>query len=82
MVKRKVAKRQTVDVQTKYGLFLVALERDGRGHMVSVPRMPEVVTFGQTVTEAKHMAQEAIEVAIEGEILVRAAQRGDIKFLA
>jgi predicted RNase H-like HicB family nuclease len=77
---RKTSAHQTVDVQTKYGLFSVSLERDGIGYAVSVARIPEIATFGKTLLDAKRMAKEAIEVAIEGEVLSRAEKRGTIKF--
>lgn len=77
---KKASRYQTVDVQTKYGLFAVSFERDGKGYAASVPRISEIATFGTTLADAKRMAREAIEVAIEGEVLARAEQKGTIKF--
>jgi len=80
---RSVSKKpslKTADIQTKYGIYAVTFERDGRGYAVSVPRRPEVATYGNTLTDAKRMAQEAIEVAIEGEVLAKAEEQGAIRF--
>lgn len=68
-------------VQTDYGLFDVIFERDGKNYLVSVPKYPEVVTFGTSLAHAKHMAKEAIEVSIEGDILMRAERSGDIRLI-
>ncbi len=36
------------------------------GHTVLVPALPEIVSYGETVEEAKRMAQDAIECALLG----------------
>ena len=77
---RTASTRKILDVQTKYGLFAIWLKRDGSGYAVTVPRLPEIATFGKNLAESKHMAEEAIEVAIEGEVLARAEKRGTITF--
>jgi predicted RNase H-like HicB family nuclease len=75
------AKKTKTQVQTRYGMFDIVLERDGKHYLVSVPKRPEVVTFGVSTAHAKRMAKEAIEVSIEGEIIIRAEQTGDIKLV-
>ena len=76
-----VAKQKNT-VKTRYGLFEILLERDGKGYFVSVPRLPEVITGGTTLTHAKRMAVEAIEVAIEGDVLSRAEKSGRVRFVS
>jgi predicted RNase H-like HicB family nuclease len=72
--------KQKLPVSTRYGAFDVTLQRDSSGYLVLVTKLPEVVTYGRTISEAKRMAVEAIEVAIEGEVLTRAARSGTIRF--
>lgn len=76
-----LTKKIRTQVQTHYGLFDVVFERDGKNYIVSVSKYPEVVTFGTSLTHARKMAKEAIEVVIEGDILKRAERTGDIRFV-
>jgi predicted RNase H-like HicB family nuclease len=47
--------------------FLVAIHKDsGSSYGVSVPDLPGCVTAGDTIDEALVMAQEAIELHLEG----------------
>jgi predicted RNase H-like HicB family nuclease len=78
---RRNGKKTKINVETQYGVFDVVIEKDGRDYLVSVPKYPEVVTFGTSFAHAKHMAKEAIEVSIEGDILMRAERTGDIKLV-
>ena len=78
---RRSSKKAKVHVQTHYGVFDVVIEKDGKEYLVSVPRYPEVVTFGKSLAHAKRMAKEAIEVSVEGDILMRAKRTGDIKLV-
>lgn len=73
--------KQKVSIQTRYGFFDVIFQRDGRNYLVQVPKYPEIVTFGKSFAHAKRMAKDAIEVAVEGEVLLRAKERGIIRFL-
>ena len=68
-------------VSTRYGAFDVIFEQEGKHYLVSVPGHPEVITFGTSLAHAKRMAKEAIEVSIEGDILIRAERTGDIKLV-
>ena len=36
------------------------------GYQIIVPAIPEIISFGGTLNEAKKMAKEAIECALEG----------------
>ena len=78
---RRSGTKTRTHVQTRYGIFDVVIEKDGKDYLVSVPKYPEVVTFGTSLAHAKRMAKEAIEVSIEGDILMRAKRMGDIKFV-
>ena len=75
-----MVKKTRAVIQTRYGLFAVIFEHDGKGYAVSVPRIVEIATFGTTLAEARRMAKEAIEVAIEGEVLTRAEEKGTVRF--
>jgi len=78
---QRSSKKIKIHIQTQYGIFDVIIERDGKDYLVSIPRYPEVVTFGNSLAHAKRMAKEAIEVSIEGDVLMRAKRAGDIKFV-
>lgn len=46
--------------------YTVILEpQDEGGFLVRVPRLPEVVTTGETEDEALHMAENAIRLVVE-----------------
>jgi predicted RNase H-like HicB family nuclease len=72
----------SVKVKTDYGEFLCALqsEPDMDGYMVTVPKKPDVITWGKNVTHAKKMAKEAIECSIEGDVLIEAEKTGTVVF--
>lgn len=36
------------------------------GYQIVVPAIPEIISFGRTLSEARKMAREAIECALEG----------------
>jgi predicted RNase H-like HicB family nuclease len=74
-------KKMRTQVQTLYGAFDVALERDDGQYLVAVVGRPDIITFGKNIAHAKRMAKEAIEVSIEGDVLMRAKHSGDIKIL-
>ena len=38
---------------------------EGRGYQVLVPAIPEIITFGMTMEEARKMAQDAIRCFLE-----------------
>jgi len=78
---RRSGKKTRVRIQTQYGIFDVVIEKDGKDYLVSVPTYPEIVTLGTSLAHAKRMAKEAIEVSIEGDVLMRAKRTGDIKLV-
>lgn len=54
-------------VKTKYGVFECLFDPNApeRGYTVTVPKLKEIVTCGDTLSEAKKMAREAIELTCE-----------------
>ena len=79
VMNRRGTKKTKVNIQTQYGIFDVVIEKDDRDYLVAVPQRPDVVTFGASLVDAKRMAKEAIECSIEGDVLMRAERKGDIK---
>ncbi|KKU67967.1 MAG: hypothetical protein UX89_C0009G0001 [Parcubacteria group bacterium GW2011_GWA2_47_16] len=55
---------KTVQIRTKHGLFTVAIWHDIRdkAYLVKGVGLPDVVTFGKTLVEAKRMAADALEL--------------------
>lgn len=74
----KKIRKSKHQVETDYGTFTVALERepDMGGYMVTVPKMKDVATWGKTQKNACAMAKEAIECSVEGEVLIAAQEEG------
>lgn len=64
----KSMKNSVAIVDTRFGPFEVQLlsNRPDKGYTVTVPKLRGVVTHGDTVTESKEMAREAIELHCEG----------------
>ena len=60
----KKAKKYTFHIPTKRGNYDVVLTWDSkdRAYLVSVPSLPEVITFGKNLADAKRMAKDAIEL--------------------
>lgn len=52
---------------TKRGTYRTVIwyDKKDRAYLVKVPALPEVVTFGKTLIEAKKMAKDAIELYCE-----------------
>lgn len=61
------ANKQRFLIRTKDGAFRVRIWRDkgDRAYLVQGIGLPEVVTFGRTLAEAKRMAREALELYCE-----------------
>jgi len=58
--------KKYMEVQTKYGKHLCLFEPDDKeGYIVTVPGLPGTITWGKTISEAKRMAQEAVELCVE-----------------
>lgn len=51
-------------IQTKTGKYevLIWYDKKDKAYLVRVPNLPGVVTFGTTLSEAKKMAKDAIEL--------------------
>ena len=72
---RKQSKKY-MEVQTGYGKHICLFEPDDqKGYIVTVPGLPGTITWGRTISEAKKMAQEAIELCVE----CLAAERRNLK---
>ncbi|MDP3724985.1 MAG: type II toxin-antitoxin system HicB family antitoxin [Nanoarchaeota archaeon] len=64
---RKISKRtkKEVEVRTLYGAHRCVLEPDKEGFVVNVPGLRGVATWGKSISHARAMAREAIELCIE-----------------
>ncbi len=60
-------KKRVVNIKTIFGAFDCVLEsnKPEKGYTVTVPKLRGVVTCGDTVSKAKKMVQEAIELHCE-----------------
>ena len=45
--------------------YTVVFERIPEGYQVMVPALPEIVTYGRTMDEARDMARDAIRCVLE-----------------
>lgn len=61
------ATRKEFFVRTKSGAFRVRIwwDKSDRAYLVRGISLPEVVTFGRTLADAKRMAREAVELYCE-----------------
>ncbi len=50
--------------QYRYTAYIVPLP--GRAYQVVFPAIPEIITFGESVEEARAMAQDALRCHLEG----------------
>lgn len=63
-------------IKTRYGKFFAKIWYDKKdtAYLASVPHLPEIVTFGKTLSDAKRMVKDAIELgcacALDGEKVV------------
>ena len=59
--------KKTHTIQTKYGDFSVQIWYDPRdkAYLVETKGFDRTMTFGATITEAKRMAKELIELLVE-----------------
>ena len=69
--------RKISNIKTKYGSFRCVFEseKDMGGYAVEARGVPGAISWGKTLAEAKKMIAEAIEGAIEAEIIARAEKR-------
>ena len=75
----KAEKKQLI-ITTPYGPYKVVLEPepDMGGYMITVPKRPDVISWGKNLAHAKRMAKEAIECSVEGSVLIAAEKEGII----
>lgn len=66
-------------IKTKYGSFQCVFEqeKDMGGYMVEARGVPGAISWGKNLNEAKRMIKEAIEVAVEGELVIAAKEAQD-----
>ncbi len=79
MVKKTIKK--TLIVETKYGSFqcIFEPEKDMGGYAVEAHGLPGAISWGKTLKEAKRMITEAIEGAIEADVVAKAEKRGIVR---
>lgn len=72
--------KKIANIKTKYGIFRCVFEpeSDMGGYVATASTVPGAISWGKNLTHAKKMVVEAIEGAIEGEIIMAAAQAGQI----
>ena len=75
----KVQKKQAT-IKTAYGSFPCIFERepDMGGYAAEAPTVQGAISWGKNLVEAKKMIAEAIEGAIEGEVIIAAEKAGRI----
>ncbi|MEK7208451.1 MAG: type II toxin-antitoxin system HicB family antitoxin [Patescibacteria group bacterium] len=73
---------QKYHINTKHGFFSVSIWYDVRdkAYLVRALNLPDVVTFGKTLAEAKRMAKDALElycdsVTEQGKIVIDDARK-------
>jgi predicted RNase H-like HicB family nuclease len=71
-------------IKTSYGTFVCLFEpeKDMGGYTVEALGVQGAVTWGKTLAEAKRMATEAIEGAIEARVIARAEKEGTVRVIA
>lgn len=64
MKKKAKNSKKEYKIQTKLGVHksVIWWNKEDKVYLVDVPGLPGVVTFGKSLTEAKHMAKDAIEL--------------------
>ena len=51
-------------IQTRQGSFKIVIwyDKKDKAYLVKVPSLPDVVTFGKSISDARRMAKDAIEL--------------------
>jgi predicted RNase H-like HicB family nuclease len=59
----KVTKKEFI-IKTKDGVYKIVVWFDSKdkAYLVKVPSLPDVFTFGKSISDAKRMAKDAIEL--------------------
>lgn len=52
----------------KYGYTVIFEPLEEGGYQVIVPAIPEIITYGRTLKEARFMAQDAIKCVLESNL--------------
>ena len=60
----KKAKKKTISIKTKYGIYNVSIWFDSKdkAYLVKALGLQDIVTFGTSLVDAKRMAKDAIEL--------------------
>lgn len=61
-----------------YSYTVIFEPLEGGGYQAFVPALPEIITAGRTLKEARRMARDAIRCALEGMVKERVPFPGDI----
>ena len=71
---------KTAIVKTQYGAFKAVFEpeTDMGGYVATAPKVPGAISWGKNLVHAKQMIVEAIEGAIEGEVILAAEKAGQV----
>lgn len=79
MVKKTVKK--TLIIETKYGSFSCVFEpeKDMGGYSAEARGVSGAISWGKTLAEAKRMIAEAVEGAIEAEVVAKAVKKGIVQ---
>ncbi len=74
----KMRMKKVVAIETAYGRFSCVFEpeKDMGGYMAEARGVQGAVSWGKTLAEAKRMIKEAIEGAIETNVVARAEKQG------
>ena len=77
---KKIAKK-ILNIETHYGSFqcIFEPEKDMGGYVVEARGVQGAVSWGKTLAEAKHMIVDAIEGAIEVDVIVKAEKKGIVQ---
>jgi len=73
--------KKDLTIETKYGFFRCVFEPeiDMGGYMVEARGLPGAISWGKNMKEAKKMITEAIEGAVEANVLAMAEDEGVVK---
>ena len=65
----KITKKKQLNIRTERGMFKIELQTwdNEPGYVVRVPKLPEIITQGSSIKEAKKMAREAIDLCLKDE---------------
>ncbi len=73
--------KKVLNIKTKYGIFrcIFEPEKDMGGYVVEAHSIQGAISWGKSFIEARHMIVEAIEGAIEANVIADAERRGIIR---